>query len=107
MRYWLTGFLLISLLATLAPAAANKASKVDVSVSAGKFSPASVNISTGDSVVWTNKDNVDHQIVADDGSFSSGKLKPGETFSKTFAKAGTTNYSCSLHPREKGSVVVK
>jgi plastocyanin len=104
MRFWMTGFVLMMLLAALPSAAGGKSG---IGIKDGKFAPATVTIAVGDSVVWTNNDNVDHRVIADDGSFDSGKLKPGESYSKTFSKAGTISFSCSLHPREKGSVVVK
>ena len=84
-----------------------KGNREDISIKDGKFNPAAVNIVVNDSVEWTNDDNRDHRIVADDGSFDSGKIKPGETFTFKFAKAGTFSYACALHPREKGKIVVK
>jgi plastocyanin len=84
-----------------------KASREDVSIKNGAFSPATAAIAPNDSVEWSNDDQRDHRITADDGSFDSGKLKPGDSFSKKFTKAGTWGYSCALHPREKGKVVVK
>ena len=86
---------------------AAKGNREDVSIKDGKFNPAAVNVGVNDSVEWSNDYNRDHRIVADDGSFDSGKLKPGETFNHKFAAAGTFSYSCALHPREKGKVIVK
>ena len=84
-----------------------KANREDVSIKDGKFSPAAVSIAVNDSVEWTNDDNRDHRIVAGDGSFDSGTIKPGKTFAVKFTKAGTFSYACTLHPREKGTIVVK
>ena len=84
-----------------------KGNREDISIKDGKFNPAAVNIAVNDSVEWTNDDNRDHRIVADDASFDSGKIKPGETFAFKFTKPGTFTYACALHPREKGKIVVK
>jgi plastocyanin len=46
-------------------------------------------------------------VDAEDGSFSSGTIKSGKTFSHTFKKAGKYAYSCHLHPRMKGVIVVE
>ena len=61
----------------------------------------------GDTVRWTNNDDVDHTIDAADGSFSSGKVKSGQTYEFKFTKAGTYDYGCKLRPRMKGKIVVK
>ena len=82
------------------------ASIVQVRIVQG-FSPQTVTISAGDTVAWVNGENQDHSIVAQDGSFASNKLKNGQRFQHRFTKAGTYPYGCSLHPREKGKVVVK
>ncbi len=86
--------------ATLVPA------KQTVSIKEMKFNPASVEVNVGDSIRWTNDDDRDHTVTADDGSFKSGNLRRGASFEHTFDKPGKFAYSCSYHPRMKGSVVV-
>jgi|ERR1051326_670126 plastocyanin len=71
-----------------------------------KYSPASLPIAVGDTVVWTNSDDHDHTVVADDGSFNSGNIGNGGSFRHTFKKKGKFAYSCTYHPRMKGSVTV-
>ena len=68
------------------------------------FSPARVSIKVGQTVVWTNNDQRDHDVTAEDGSFGSGNLKSGQSYSHTFTAVGTFAYGCSLHPRERGTV---
>jgi plastocyanin len=70
------------------------------------FSPASLTIAPGDTVRWSNEDNRDHTVVASDGSFSSGNIAPGDSYSFRFRTKGDFAYACSLHPRMKGSVTV-
>ena len=70
------------------------------------FQPSSLTIKAGDRVVWTNQDSADHTVTADDGSFGSPNLSQGETYSHTFAQAGTYGYYCALHPSMHGSVTV-
>jgi len=71
------------------------------------FSPATLTISVGKTVTWTNSDSVTHTIASDDGSFDSGNIVPGQTFSRTFSTAGTYAYHCSIHPSMKGAIVVQ
>lgn len=70
------------------------------------FAPTSVEIKTGGSVVWTNKDSATHTVTGD-GGIASGDLAQGKSYTKTFDAAGTYNYSCSIHPSMTGTVVVK
>ena len=41
------------------------------------------------------------------GSFGSQNLDQGQTFTATFAKAGTFPYICNIHPFMTGTVVVQ
>jgi plastocyanin len=79
-----------------------------VEIKGMKFDPKDVKVKIGETVVWTNKDDRDHTVVADDGkAFKSGNIKRGATFEQKFTKAGTYKYSCSYHPRMTGTVVVE
>jgi len=79
---------------------------VSVSIQNGGYSPASVSIHVGDTITWTNADDQDHTVIAQDGSFNSGNIGSGRSFSHTFTTAGTIAYYCKYHPRMKGAVVV-
>ena len=70
------------------------------------FQPASVELATGGTVTWTNTGQAPHTVTADDGSFDSGTLSPGATFSQTFATAGTFTYHCNIHPQMTATVIV-
>lgn len=83
-------------------------SNFTVTISNFAFSPAQLNINTGDTVTWTNKDGVNHPIVSDmAGMFESGNLAPNATFSNIFTIAGTYKYHCSIHPSMTGTITVK
>jgi len=81
--------------------------RVAVSIKDKKFTPATVTIKKGQTVVWTNNDDLDHTVKADNGSFTSPTIKKGGAYEYTFTKAGKFAYGCRLHPREKGTVVVQ
>jgi plastocyanin len=91
----------------VAPSAAASAATGDVvSIANFSFQPATITISVGTTVTWTNTDSAGHTVTADGGSFKSDKLGTGATFSQTFATAGTFAYHCSIHPSMKGTVTV-
>lgn len=87
--------------------AKSKPATVHVNIKGMKYDPASVTVKAGDTLTWTNGDQRDHSVAAADGSFSSGNIGPGATYSFVFTKPGKFEYSCSLHPRMKGVVIVQ
>lgn len=72
-----------------------------------RFAPTPIDVGVGGELTWTNKQNVEHTVVSDDGKFGSGVLGVKDTFSTKFTTAGTYPYHCSIHPFMKGTVVVK
>jgi plastocyanin len=88
------------------PANAAAATKT-VNVFGAVFQPATVTIDAGDSVQWVNKDNADHQIVANNGTFASPVLKPGRAYSHTFKSAGRLGYKDVIGKPKRGTVIVK
>jgi plastocyanin len=66
------------------------------------FNPKQITVKAGTTVVWTNKDTMAHTVTADNNSFDSGNLNPGDTFKFTFTKAGTFPYHCKYHGGPNG-----
>jgi len=73
------------------------------------FNPSTITVVIGinNTVIWNNDDSAPHTVTANDGSFSSGNLNPGDSYTFTFTTPGTYSYHCSYHPWMKGTVVVK
>jgi plastocyanin len=69
--------------------------------------PANVTVAVGGTVTWANQDSVTHNLTDDAGSWSSGALAPGKSFSHTFTAAGTFPYHCIIHPSMTGQITVK
>jgi predicted lipoprotein with Yx(FWY)xxD motif/plastocyanin len=61
------------------------------------FSEAALTIPVGSTVTWTNKDAIEHNAVAVDGTFKLPLLAQGESGSFTFTKAGEYDYFCEPH----------
>ena|SRR5688572_6910473 len=77
----------------------------DVDITSKGFSPNRLTLKAGDSVSWTNTDSRGHTVTGP--GFGSGNIKPGGRFSFRFPKPGNYPYSCSLHPRMKGTIIVQ
>ena len=97
------------------PSGGQGGATVDITAGAGTnttslgFSPNTVTVSASgnNTVTWVNNDNAPHTVTADDGSFNSGNIAPGGSFSFTFTTAGTYKYHCTYHPWMTGTVVVQ
>jgi len=70
------------------------------------FNPASITITAGTTITWTNKDAIGHTVTSNTSLFNSGTLQTGGTFSFSFAKAGTYSYYCNIHPSMVATVTV-
>jgi plastocyanin len=71
------------------------------------FAPMSATITAGTTVTWVNEDQDPHTVVSDTGLFRSGAIDTNETFSFAFDKPGVYHFTCSIHPRMVGTVVVQ
>jgi plastocyanin len=71
------------------------------------FMPTTLTVNAGAEVSWVNKDDEPHTVVSDAGLFRSGALDTGESFSFKFDKPGTYHFTCSIHPRMVGTIIVK
>lgn len=79
---------------------------VAVEVGAGGFSPQEVSVPAGATVIWTNTGSSLESVVADDGSFDSFRLDPGEQFSFTFTTPGEFTYSSTFGSGATGTITV-
>lgn len=64
-------------------------------------------LGVNNTVVWENKDNSPHTVTSNDGSFESGNMAPGQSFTFTFTLPGTYTYHCTYHPWMVATVTVK
>lgn len=84
-----------------------KPTTVEVKIDNFSFSPATITVSVGTTVRWTNRDDIPHTVVEEKEVFKSKTLDTDEQFSYTFTKPGTYGYFCSIHPKMTGKVVVQ
>jgi plastocyanin len=70
------------------------------------FDPPDAAVEPGTTITWTNNGARPHTVTADDGSFDSGVLNPGDSYTVAFDGQGTVTYHCTIHPEMRGSVTV-
>jgi plastocyanin len=61
------------------------------------FAPQIVRVAVGETVEWSNDGRTAHTVTADDGSWDSGNLDPGQEWDRTFDRAGVFTYYCRYH----------
>ena len=77
--------------------------KATVAVKDDEFEAAEVEVAKGEAVAWKWEGKNPHNVS---GSGFKSKIQTSGTFTKAFAKAGTFEYRCEVHPTMKGTVVV-
>ncbi|MGY4309902.1 plastocyanin [Bradyrhizobium sp. USDA 4369] len=83
-----------------------RAETIKVTIDNFTFTPAEVTVKAGDTVTWTNHDDIPHTVVSA-GKYRSKTLDTDDSFSFTFAASGDYKYFCSLHPHMTGLVKVE
>ncbi len=72
-----------------------------------KYGVEEIVIEPGTTVVWRNRDPIQHSVTADGESFDSGLIDPEGSFAMTFTGIGEYPFHCVPHPFMKGRVVVQ
>jgi plastocyanin len=75
-----------------------------------KFVPVTLTVPVGTTVTWVNHDiaphTATHHTFGDEG-FDSGNLRDTQIFRHRFRKPGTYDYTCTLHPGMRGTIIVQ
>jgi len=71
------------------------------------FNPPELTIAVGTTVKFVNHDDIPHSVVDKNKAFRSKALDTDDSFTFTFASAGTYDYFCGLHPHMTGKIIVK
>jgi plastocyanin len=93
--------------ATVAAEDAPKVAPNTITIDNFTFTPKELTVAVGTTVTWANHDDIPHNVVDKNKTFRSKALDTDDTFSYTFATAGTFDYFCGLHPHMVGQVIVK
>ena len=73
------------------------------------FSATDVSVKVGETLIFTNDDNVAHNIISTGAGneFNLGSQAPGVSTPVTFKAAGETKITCAIHPRMQMTVKVE
>ncbi len=76
------------------------------------FKPSPLSVSVGQTVTWTNQDEILHTATSGGPGFPTGVFdgtmnEKGRSFTFTFDKAGTYPYFCNRHNGMRGEILVR
>ena len=101
------GMVTLGAMEVYVPSVAETSDPAKIVVKDFMFNPTPLTVKAGSTVTWTNMDDEPHTVVSDTGVFKSGGMDTNESFSYKFDKPGTYHFTCSIHPRMVGTVVVQ
>ena len=78
----------------------------EISIVRYTFAPQTIRMSAGGMVRWINSDSTSHSIRFP-GSPSSEILAPGEQLEMQMDDPGIYEYSCGIHAKMKGTILVE
>lgn len=96
-----------------------------ISIANFAFDPGTVEASVGDTIVWTNEDDIAHTVTSGrpkkqgvpgvsqnkdaepDGLFDSGTMELNDTFRFTPRETGTITYFCAIHAGMSARLIVR
>jgi len=87
--------------------AAPKSGTHTVVIEALKFSPPTLVVKAGDTVIWKNKDAFPHNVSAENKGFRSPDFQSGQSWKFKASSVGVFPYVCTLHPGMKAVLTVK
>ena len=91
-----------------APAPTNQPPAATVIMRRLTFTPHTVTIHLGQTVRWVNKDNVAHNVTAENGTtFQSSTFGHGGSFTYKPLVTGTIPYTCTIHPNMMATLIVR
>lgn len=82
-------------------------SYLTVSIMDSGYSPDELEMDAGRAVRFVNDGDTKHTASADDGSWGTGTLNPGENFTRYFDEADSYDFHCAYHSSMTGTLSVE
>lgn len=79
---------------------------MEIKILVHAYNPLEVKIKEGEAIRFSNEDQDEHSITADNEEFDE-ELKAGESMIIDFPEAGTFDYHCKYHPEMTGTIIVE
>lgn len=99
---------MVALVALAACAGGHKPQRREVVIQQLSYSPDTLTVQQGDTVVWINRDVVPHTATDTIGAhWDTGTILNGAQAAVVMTTKGTADYFCSFHPTMKGQITVR
>jgi plastocyanin len=72
-----------------------------------KFKPRRIVVRLGQTVRWTNLDNVPHTVASASLRLSSPAIQRDQTFTYRPKRRGSFRYFCTIHANQNGRLIVR
>jgi len=77
-----------------------------------QFQPGAVEVNAGTTVMWTNRDDIEHTVTAGEPEHRTGRFDArlparGTSTRVSFGDPGVYPYFCDRHPSMRGEIRVK
>jgi plastocyanin len=78
-----------------------------VTIEGMRFQPDVLTVTSGDTIVWVNKDLVPHTATSKAGSFDSKDIQADKSWRHTIRQTCDFAYVCTFHPTMKAMLRVR
>lgn len=92
------------ILATVFHCGAGYAAEHIIEIKNFKYVTDRVQVRAGDVITWINKDIVPHTATAEDASWDSGEISPGQSKQVVLPEHFSLQYYCVYHPSMRGNL---
>ena len=104
-RVWIGSLLVIVAVftATIFSNPARAENTITVEITNFEFKPANIEVKSGDTIIFINRDIVPHTATADDKSCDTGLIAKDESQTIEIVSDMTLTFYCLFHPNMKSS----
>jgi plastocyanin len=92
---------------TASPTAKPHSGTAMVSISNYAYQPATITVTPGTKITFTNHDHTNHTATSTRSAFDTGTLPPGHSKVIVLHKPGTYTYYCQFHAFMHGTIIVR
>ena len=78
-----------------------------MTIEGSRFTPATLTVRVGDSIVWVNKDLFPHTATSSAARFDSQAIAPEQSWTYKVTAKGNFAYVCTFHPTMQGALRVQ
>lgn len=107
MAFHVRGVAILALALVFGASATANAKTIEIVIEHFAFTPASIEVEAGDTLVFTNRDIAPHTATAANGSWTTNDIASGRNEAVVMPVNGAGAYFCKYHPVMKGRLIIR